>query len=136
MGRTTYLSTFLDLLAVTIISTTVVDPVSVDTASPNDPIPKPDCDSSLDTSIRYSGSSKRLYIESGDGSTRGGCATLGDIWAFRRGQGPLYAVDARSGDISESETGTWLLTEELYVEDGITLQVCGSVCLTLHSNSK
>ena len=136
MGRTTYLSTFLDLLAVTIISTTVVDPVSVDTASPNDPIPKPDCDSSLDTSIRYSGTSKRLYVESGDGSTRGGCATLGEIWASQGGQGPLYAVDAASGDISDRETGTWLLTQELYVEDGITLQVCVFLCHILYGLAK
>ncbi|CAN0451148.1 unnamed protein product, partial [Ectocarpus sp. 12 AP-2014] len=31
-----------------------------------------------------------------------------------------------SGNVSTNATGTWLLTEELYVEDGITLKVYGS----------
>ena len=124
MRGTTSSSALLSLLAVAIISTTVIDPASArNTPSPNDPIPKPDCDSSLDTSIRYSSSSATLYVESGDGSARGGCSTLGEIWASQGGQGPLYAVDATSGNVSQIETGTWLLTEKLYVEDGITLQV-------------
>ena len=37
-------------------------------------------------------------------------------------------MDAASGDISDRETGTWLLTQELYVEDGVTLQVCVLLC--------
>lgn len=45
------------------------------------------------------------------------------IWEERGGKAPLYAVDPDSGEISETETGTWLLTMSLYVEDGITLQV-------------
>ena len=96
---------------------------AADTESPNEPIPKPECDSSQTVSIRYSSSSERLYLESGDGSTRGGCVTLQKIWEERKGKAPLYAVDPDSGDISETATGTWLLTEALYVEDGITLQV-------------
>ena len=43
---------------------------------------------------------------------------------LRGGRDLLYAVDATSGDVSDSETGTWLLTEELCVEDAMTLQVC------------
>ena len=93
------------------------------TESPNQPIPKPECDASIPVSIRYSSVSERLYLESADGSTRGGCVTLAQIWEHQRGKTPLYAVDPDSGDISDSVTGTWLLTEELYVEDGITLKV-------------
>ena len=97
--------------------------IAADTESPNDPIAKPDCDSSITVSIRYSSSSERLYLESADGSTRGGCVTLTDIWEARSGKAPLYAVDPDSGDISDTATGTWLLQEALYVEDGITLKV-------------
>lgn len=96
---------------------------AADTASPNDPIEKPSCDSSKAVSIRSSSSSERLYLESADGSTRGGCMTLTEIWEDLDGSAPLYAVDPDSGDVSDSVTGTWLLTETLYVEDGITLQV-------------
>ena len=94
-----------------------------DTESPNEPIPKPPCDASVPVSIRYSSASSRLYLVSADNSTRGGCVTLARIWEERGGKAPLYAVDPESGDISDSATGTWLLTEELFVQDGITLQV-------------
>ena len=100
--------------------------VATDTESPNDPIPKPECDASTTVSIRYSSTSKRLYLESADGSTRGGCVTLKQIWEQRAGKAPLYAVDPDTGDESDTVTGTWLLTEALYVEDGITLKVCGN----------
>ena len=96
---------------------------AADTESPNDPIPKPECDSSTAVSIRYSSVSARLYLESADGSTRGGCVTLQQIWEERGGKEPLYAVDSDTGDVSATVTGTWLLTEELFVEDGITLKV-------------
>ena len=49
--------------------------------------------------------------------------TLTEIWEERGGKAPLYAVDPDSGDVSDTVTGTWLLTESLYVEDGITLEV-------------
>ena len=94
-----------------------------DTASPNEPIEKPDCDASVNVSIRYSATSARLYLESEDGITRGGCVTLEDIWVAREGKAPLYAVNNVTGDVSDNATGTWLLEEELYVEDGITLKV-------------
>ena len=94
---------------------------AADTASKNKAISKPSCKSSTKVSIRYSSSSKRLYLESADGKTRGGCVTLEDIWKDLDGGAPLYAVKASSGDVSSSVTGTWLLTESLYVEDGITL---------------
>ena len=96
---------------------------AADTESPNDPIPKPECDSSTAVSIRYSSASARMYLESADGSSRGGCVTLQQIWEERGGKEPLYAVDPDTGDVSATVTGTWLLTEELFVEDGITLKV-------------
>lgn len=102
--------------------------VAKDTPSPNTPIPKPDCDDSITVSMRYSGVSARLYLESADGKTRGGCVTLSQIWAWREGRPPVYAVDLDNGDISDSVTGTWLLTEELIVQDGITLKVGIAPC--------
>lgn len=96
---------------------------AADTASPNDAIAKPDCDHSTIVSLRYSSGSERLYVESGDGSTRGGCITLTEIWEWLDGSAPLYAVDQDSGDVSNTATGTWLLTEHLWIEDGITLEV-------------
>lgn len=93
------------------------------TSSPNKAIKKPSCDSSKTVSIRFSSTSERLYLEAADSGSRGGCVTLKQIWDQRGGKAPLYAVDPDSGEISETETGTWLLTMSLYVEDGITLQV-------------
>lgn len=96
---------------------------AVDTPSPNKAIAKPKCDSTTPVSIRYSSTSARLYLESADRTTRGGCVTLKQIWKELGSKSPLYAVDSDNGDVSNTATGTWLLTETLYVEDGITLQV-------------
>lgn len=110
--------------------------IGKDTPSPNTPIPKPKCDASIPVTIRYSSGSARVYVVSVDGRTRGGCVNLGQIWEHRGGKAPLYAVEPVSGNISDSATGTWLLTEELFVQDGITLQVrrhvvhwCGNICV-------
>lgn len=89
----------------------------------NDPIPKPSCDDSKTVTIRYSSTSERLYLEAGPDGERGGCVTLTEIFDERGGKAPLYAVDPSSGNRSVTATGTWLLTESLYVEDGITLNV-------------
>ena len=96
---------------------------AADTPSPNAVIAKPQCDSSKTVSLRYSSGSERLYVESGDGSSRGGCTTLTDIWKGLDGSAPLYAVDPASGAVTNTATGTWLLTEHLWIEDGITLEV-------------
>lgn len=95
-----------------------------DTPSPNKPIPKPECDDNINVSIRYNSASARLYVESADGNTRGGCVTLQQIWEKQGGEVPLYAINPKTGDVSNTATGTWLLTKEMYVEDGITLKVC------------
>lgn len=89
----------------------------------NEPIPEPDCDASKTVNIRYAATTKRLYLEAATSGERGGCVTLGQIFEARAGKAPLYAVDAISGERVTEATGTWLLTEELYVEDGITLNV-------------
>ena len=95
---------------------------AANTASPNKAIAKPKCSSSKSVSVRYSSGSKRLYLEA---SSRGACITIKEVWERLRGKAPLYAVDSSSGDVSRAATGTWLLTESLYVEDGVTLQVRG-----------
>lgn len=104
-----------------------------DTPSPNTPIEKPECDDSVEVAIRYSETSARLYLESADNESRGGCVTLDQIWEERAGKAPLYAVDPETGNVTDTITGTWLLTESLYVEDGVTLQVGGvDVVLIFH----
>lgn len=95
---------------------------AVDAALPNPVIDKPDCNPNMTVSIRYSTSLARLYLESGNGSTRGGRMTLTEIWEDLGGSAPLYAVD-NGGEVSDTATGVWLLTESLYVQDGVTLQV-------------
>lgn len=110
-------ATFLGVVALKLAS-------AKDTPSPNKPIPKPDCDADIAVSIRYNAGSARLYVESADGRTRGGCVTLEQIWRQQVVGAPLYAVDPKTGDVSDTATGTWLLTEEMYVEDGVTLKVC------------
>lgn len=91
----------------------------------NEPIPQPECNASKPVTLRYSNTSARLYIEAGEAGERGGCVSLNEIFEQRGGNSPLYAVDPESGARSDNATGTWLLTEDLYVEDGITLNVHG-----------
>lgn len=91
--------------------------------SENEPIPQPDCDAEKSVNIRYSATSKRLYLEAAEPGERGGCVTLTNIFEARAGKAPLYAVNPESGTRVNEPTGTWLLTESLYVEDGITLNV-------------
>ena len=94
-----------------------------DSPSPNAPIAKPQCDVAKSVSFRYTEGSERLYVEHEDGTTRGGCVTLTEIWGNQDGGTVLFAVDPDSGDASDTATGTWLLAENLSIEDGITLQV-------------
>lgn len=89
----------------------------------NKPIPQPQCNASQPVTVRYAESTARLYVEAAVEGERGGCVTLGQIFKAREGKAPLYAMDPVSGNRSVNATGTWLLTEELYVVDGITLNV-------------
>lgn len=94
-----------------------------DAAAENDPIEQPECDDSKGVSIRYSSTSKRLYLEAAESGERGGCVTLSEIFEARAGKEPLYAIDPETNDRVDTATGVWLLTDSLYVEDGITLNV-------------
>lgn len=96
---------------------------ATDTPSPNKAIPKPACNPNTTVSLRYSSESERLYIESSDGITRGGCITLTEIWNSTAGIALLYPVSNITGNPRDNATGTWLLTESLWIKDGITLQV-------------
>ena len=65
--------------------------------------------------------------------TRGGCITLTEIYNALLDDdgeptGPLYIMDEddnKLDDADETPTGRWLLTDELYIEDGVTLKVWG-----------
>lgn len=103
------------------------DTVLPDTPSPNTAIAKPECNPNITVSIRYSKGSRRLYVESSDDVSRGGCITPTEIWTSMGGSSPLYPVNATSGSTSNTATGTWLLTQSLWVKDGITLQVGDSL---------
>lgn len=92
----------------------------------NEPIPEPECDSTKAVSIRYAATSARLYLEAGTAGDRGGCIRLTEIFEARAGKAPLYAVDPSTGNRVPNATGTWLLTTNLFVEDGITLNVSGA----------
>ena len=83
----------------------------------NTPIPKPACDSSKEVSVRFASSSNRVYVESVDG-TRGGCSSLTHIYeTLGADKSPVYPLDA---------SGEWYLGSELYVLDGITLEIHGT----------
>lgn len=105
------------------VSLLILATLVTDLAAVNDPIAKPVCDGSKSVSIRYASSSSRLYVEAVNAGDRGGCVTLGEIFTARNGNPPLYAVDPATNQRVTEATGTWLLTEDLYVEDGITLNV-------------
>lgn len=94
----------------------------------NEPIPQPECDATKTVSVRHSGTTKRLYLE-GVGGERGGCITLSQIYEARVGKPPIFPVDPLTGARTINATGTWLLTEDLFVEDGITLNVSLVSCL-------
>ena len=85
--------------------------------SANTIIPKPACDSNKEVSVRYASSSQRIYVESLDG-TRGGCTSLTHIYeTLGADKSPLFPLDT---------PGEWYLGNELYVLDGITLEVHGT----------
>ncbi|CBN80312.1 Mannuronan C-5-epimerase (Partial), partial [Ectocarpus siliculosus] len=85
-------------------------------AQANTPIPKPICDSSKEISVRYSSTSKRIYLESIDGS-RGGCASPTMVHEALGDASPLFPLET---------PGEWMLSESLHVLDGITLNLYGT----------
>lgn len=110
-------STFLALLLISENWATYV-------ASENEVIAKPRCDSSASVNIRYASSTeRRLYLEPATFYDQDACVTLTDIFNDRGDQGPLYPVDPSTGTRVSTATGTWILTEDLYVGDFVTLNV-------------
>lgn len=55
----------------------------------------------------------------------GGCITLTEIWKDLRNE-YLTPIDPITKNISEIYTGTWYLTEDLYIENGVTLTLFGT----------
>lgn len=87
--------------------------------------PKPVCDPSKTPLIRYASTTERIYVESLD--ERGGCITVTDVWDFVRQKYPesLHPIDDQN-NFTNSTTGKWLLNSDLYVLDGVTLEIKGS----------
>ncbi|CAM9326086.1 unnamed protein product [Ectocarpus sp. 12 AP-2014] len=83
---------------------------------------QPGCDSIDVPQVRYASTTARIYVE--QDTNRGGCFTLTEIW--ESGSRPLYPLDPTTNERVDYVTGVWLLTEELYVTDGVILQVHGT----------
>ncbi|CAN0385494.1 unnamed protein product, partial [Ectocarpus sp. 8 AP-2014] len=80
---------------------------------------QPGCDSIDVPEVRYASTTARIYVE--QATNRGGCFTLTEIW--ESGSRPLYPLEPTTNERVDYVTGVWLLTEELYVTDGVILQV-------------
>ena len=78
------------------------------------------CDPSINVAVRYSSSSNRIYAEA---EKRGGCISLSEI-SENIENSPLYSL----GD------NTWNLDSDLYIEDGVTLNVIGEELRLLSNN--
>ncbi|CAM9671794.1 unnamed protein product [Choristocarpus tenellus] len=71
--------------------------------------------------LRYASTTDRFYVES---SVPGQCATLTDIYNADVKDIPLYVLDDNMEIVEDgTPTGKWLLSTELYVEDGSTLVI-------------
>lgn len=104
-------------------STPIVRPTNYPAWGPaHNPPAKGTCGNLGLPDIRYASTTKRVYVERN--GTRGGCVTLSDIWELEKGA--LHPINPRTNKRARAPTGVWLLTEELYVSDGVTLQVHGT----------
>lgn len=74
------------------------------------------CDASKDIAVRYSSTSQRIYLDSVDGS-RGGCASPTYIHQALGATSPLYPLET---------PGEWMLTESLFILEGITINLYGT----------
>ncbi|CAN0343007.1 unnamed protein product, partial [Ectocarpus sp. 12 AP-2014] len=97
--------------------------VGIDTVVPSPwdgyAFPKPACDPTIP--VRYAASSQRVYFEHSDGTT-GGCATLSDVLAERVEKNGTVKKIMNASQV----TGHWLIEADLYVTNGVTLQLHGS----------
>ncbi|CAM9219249.1 unnamed protein product, partial [Sphacelaria rigidula] len=96
--------------------------------------PKPPCSTHQNSApqIRYASTTYRIYVELGElestsssGATRP-CITVGEIWKVLSPKYPqtLHPIDSM-GNFANSSTGMWLLNSDLYVLDGVTMQIRG-----------
>lgn len=95
------------------------------TPTMNTVYPKPACDPTKTSQIRYASTTDRIYVESpGD---LGGCASVTDVWNFVSPKHPesLHPIDD-VGDVTNSTTGKWILNVDLCVLDGVIFEVRGS----------
>ncbi|CAM9761421.1 unnamed protein product [Ectocarpus sp. 8 AP-2014] len=83
--------------------------------------PKPACDPTIPVTVRYAASTQRVYFEHTDGTT-GGCATLSDVLAERVEKNGTVKKIMNASQV----TGHWLIEADLYVTNGVTLQLHGS----------
>ncbi|CAM9884349.1 unnamed protein product [Scytosiphon promiscuus] len=83
--------------------------------------PKPECDASIPVEVRYSATSQRVYFEHTDGTT-GGCANLTQILDFRQEKNGTVKKIMNASLV----TGHWLIEADLYVMNGVTLELHGS----------
>ena len=72
------------------------------------------CNTNIQVSIRYASTSNRIYVES---EKPGGCITLDEIYNSFEKKSPL----------SKLQSGIWLLTSDLYVTGGSTLNILGTL---------
>ena len=91
--------------------------------SPNEVLPVPACNFALPISVRYASSTGRGYVESESG---GGCFTLTQVWEELSDKPFLFPIDPVTNEQSDVPTGTWLLSEDLYVLDDVTLNIFGT----------
>ena len=85
------------------------------------PIDDSYCTSKHPITVRRSLSPKGVHCES---TGKGGCFTLSELWK-EPNQDFLFAIDPVTNTVSKIPTGTWFLTQDLYITDGITLNMFG-----------
>ena len=81
------------------------------------------CNDSIPVSVSVSPDDQRIHVNS---NHIGGCITLTDVWKGLDKSEHLTPIDPVTKNTSSIYTGTWYLTEDLYIEDGVTLNLFGS----------
>lgn len=109
-------------LAITAIGV-VVGITSTSVLAQSGAIPMPRCDRNAEITVRYARTSRRVYVENANGQ-RGGCAWITDVYnAIKHTTDALLPVYPSNSSESPYRTGIWLLSQHLYVLDGVTLNV-------------
>lgn len=79
------------------------------------------CNDSIPVSVSVS-NDQRIHVNS---NQNGGCITLTDVWKALESE-HLIPIDPVTKRHSLIYTGTWYLNEDLYIEDGVTLNLFGT----------